>query len=54
MPEYVYEHMCRCLQKPEEGSRSVELELKVVMSHLMWGLETEFKLYTRAAGALNC
>lgn len=33
--------MCECPQRPEEGTEPLELDLKVVVSNLMWMLGTE-------------
>lgn len=34
-------HVCRYPPRPEEGIRSLGLELQVVVSHPMWVLESD-------------
>lgn len=68
-PDYCWKFMCmsiclridvcvpcgrQCLRKPEEGVRSLELELQGVIRLLAWMLGTESRSAARAVCALSC
>lgn len=44
---------CRCLQKPEEGVKSPEAGVTVVMGHLVGVLGTELRSFPRAVTLLT-
>lgn len=46
-------HEYKCLRRPEKGSGSSELEVKVVVNHQMWMLESELESSGRAIGVLS-
>lgn len=47
-------YVCRYMQKLEENVRSQELELQVVVSHLVLVLGTKLGSSGRKSGDLNC
>lgn len=50
----MFEHECRCLWRPEEGTLGpLKLELKAVVSYLTWGLGLELQSSGRAVCVLT-
>lgn len=52
----VYVSISACIQVPVEASREydpLQLEAQQVVSHLVWGLGTEFGSFARVVMALN-
>lgn len=51
---YVYEHEYRSPLRPEEGFRpSLEMDLKDILSQLIWVIETKLRLSAIAEPALS-
>lgn len=51
---YAYEsHVCTCLQRPEDGFGSLEVELSTAVTHLILILGTKLGLFTESGSGCN-